>query len=100
MKVYEIIGFRFSPSAQIDTVTFDNKRNYDYKQSDLLDKIRVSEILRRVRASEVSAKDEAAIKAALEDRKGTDVLTIRDLDELAVIANVDVQKLRTLLNMK
>jgi hypothetical protein len=100
----EAVGFRFSPSAQIEAPDVEPgakpNRAVDEPNNGLNKEVRVSEILRKIHASELSIKDEEAIQAALEDRKPTEVLGVRDLDQLAVIANVDPSSLRSLLNME
>ena len=96
----EAVGFRFSPSAQIDAVSFDSKQRQDDPQSKLGTSIRVSEILRKVHASDFSIDDENAIKDALAGKHPTDTLNIRDVDQIAVLANVDPEKFRDLLNME
>lgn len=59
--------------------------------------IAVSTALKILKNSTLSQQDEDSIRDALLGHKPTDVLSLKDLDQISAIADVDVHELRDLL---
>lgn len=56
--------------------------------------VNVKDVIRRVKISLLSAKDTESLLKELGSYKQNRVLALKDIDQLAVIADVDVKKLR------
>ena len=69
------------------------------KSSKLKTEIRVPEFIRKVKLSTLSKANELSIKDALDGRSSTDVLNRRDIEQLAVLANVNPRTLRDLAGL-
>lgn len=91
----EAVGFRDGHRELHRRKEISTEPGNDEPQSTL----RVSEVLRKVRASTLSQDDEDNLKAAIAGKKPTDVITLRDLDQLAVLANIDPEELASVLGM-
>ena len=65
----------------------------------LQDSIKVKDVIRRVKISLLSAKDTENLLKELSTYNTNRVLSLKDIDQLAVIADMDVKKLRKVVGM-
>ncbi len=63
------------------------------------DSIKVKDVIRRVKISLLSAKDTENLLKELSTYNTNRVLSLKDIDQLAVIADMDVKKLRKVVGM-
>lgn len=61
--------------------------------------IRVRDAIAKIKSSTFSQHDEDALLEALGGRRGTDTLSLRDIDTISALTNVDVQELRDVLGL-
>lgn len=88
-SLVEAVGFRMkNEPAEAET-----------KSSKLKTGIRVPEFIRKVQLSSLSKTNQLSIKDALDGRSSTDVLNRRDIEQLAVLANVNPRTLRDLAGL-